>query len=192
VSKSDDDWFIDWDWLINRSGWLIDGWMDGLDTCWAAGLNRDAGLSTWDSWIGAIWELMAATMYAVDALIARLMIDGLDLLSELRQLVDGRQIRSDRLMGDKSIDWLIDWLAQSQSSIALRLMFDWLDWDRSIGAISFVVTFRLMVIGLTDWLIGAISFVDRIEADGDRTDRSLEWLHASRRLDTTWVMRRRQ
>eukprot|EP01046_Picozoa_sp_COSAG06_P070094 COSAG06_NODE_19436_length_838_cov_62.589986_1_plen_42_part_00 len=28
-----------------------------------------------------------------------------------------------------------------------------------IGAISFVVTFRLMVIGLTDRLIGAISFV---------------------------------
>eukprot|EP01046_Picozoa_sp_COSAG06_P027575 COSAG06_NODE_2444_length_6866_cov_141.297769_7_plen_38_part_00 len=35
------------------------------------------------------------------------------------------------------------------------------------GAISFVVTFRLMVIGLTDGLIGAISVVDRIQADGD-------------------------
>ena len=39
--------------------------------------------------------------------------------------------------------------------------------DRLIGAISFVVTFRLMVIGLTDGLIGAISVVDRIQADGD-------------------------
>jgi hypothetical protein len=60
--------------------------------------------------------------------------------------------------------------------------------DRLIGAISFVVTFRLMVIGLTHGLIGAISFfvtiklmvivltdgligaisvVDRIQADGD-------------------------
>ena len=39
--------------------------------------------------------------------------------------------------------------------------------DRLIGAISFVVTFRLMVIGLTDGLIGAISVGHRIQADGD-------------------------
>jgi hypothetical protein len=39
--------------------------------------------------------------------------------------------------------------------------------DRLIGAISFVVTFRLMVIGLTDGLIRAISVGHRIQADGD-------------------------
>jgi hypothetical protein len=55
--------------LIDRLIGLVDGlmagWLDGLDICWAAGLNRDAGLSTWDSWIGGSeswWELMAATM----------------------------------------------------------------------------------------------------------------------------------
>ena len=37
-----------------------------------------------------------------------------------------------------------------------------------IGAISFVVTFRLMVIGLTDGLIGAISFVVTFRLMGDR------------------------
>jgi hypothetical protein len=84
-------------------------------------------------------------------------------------------------------DWLIDRLIGAISFVVtFRLMVIGLI-DRLIGAISFVVTFRLMVIGLTDGLIRAISVGHRIQADGDwlgLMDRLIDWLHASR-LDTT-------